>query len=81
MDRRRRNLGFMGDQAMTLEQAVKEAHKADAAWQAKLDACGVDRWSADARGKPGTVLRNLYEMKVLADQLMSEAFTRSRTAP
>lgn len=64
--------------AISAARATKFAIEADKAWQEKLDACGVDRWSADAKGKPGTVLRCLYEAKLYADQVMSEAFAKER---
>lgn len=63
---------------MTLDLAIRLANDADAAWQAHLDACGVDRWSSDSHGKPGTVLRGLYEAKLAADEMMAREFEKNR---
>ena len=57
-----------------LTTAIRRARNADMAWHTQLKVCGIDRYSPDAIGKPGTALRDFYEMKVLADRVMAETF-------
>ena len=61
--------------AISKVTAGKLAAQADREWQRKLDALGLKRWSPEAKGAPGTVLRNLYEAKIFADEMQHEANT------
>lgn len=47
-----------------LYAAQDAAKEADNNWQAELDRQGIERYSKQARGTQGSVLRNLYDRKV-----------------
>jgi hypothetical protein len=54
--------------------AHKRALETDNAWQIHLEVCfgkraGDVRYTKEGEGKPGTVLRNLYELRTLAQEM------------
>jgi hypothetical protein len=50
-------------------EAQHRAERADDAWQELLDDLHIDRYSKEAKGTPGSMLRRAYDNKVKADQL------------
>lgn len=62
----------------TIAEYTAEAQAADDAWSLAMEAAGVERYTAAARGEPGSDLRALYDAKVAADAAMNAAWSRSR---
>lgn len=56
--------------------STRLAQNADEAWQAALDMAGINRWTLQARTYIG--LRELYQDKVRADQVMSDTVVAYR---
>lgn len=53
--------------------AAQDAAKAaDDAWQSELDRLGIERYSKDAKGSPGSTLRALRETKIACDNRVRE---------
>ena len=61
---------------MTIEQIIRDANQADAAFEAAIKAAGFkSRWNWDVCGTDRTILA-AYRAKVDADQAMHAAFAK-----
>jgi hypothetical protein len=60
--------------------AFRAAKKSDEAWNEELHFLNISRYSPISNGALGSTLRALYDAKVAADRVLSDAFERDRMA-
>lgn len=61
-------------------QAQEAAEAADNAYQVELDRLGIERYTKAAQGDTDSLLSNLYDAKVTADNERHDAVTAMRAA-